>query len=162
MRRWSSATIRSFAASRSLSADPASAASWRRRAMKRASSAYGRRCRRSRRSEKRKCPDLIFVKPRFDVYKAVSQQIREIFAEHAPIIEPLSLDEAYLDVMENKHIPLARDVALAIRAEIKKVTGLNRLRRNILYNKFLAEARLRSSQAEQPVRHHARDGAAVR
>src|SRR6266481_5406002 len=43
---------------------------------------------------KRQCPDLVFVKPRFEVYKAVSQQIREIFAEHTPIIEPLSLDEA--------------------------------------------------------------------
>jgi DNA polymerase-4 len=50
---------------------------------------------------KRQCPDLIFVKPRFEVYKAVSQQIREIFAEHTLIIEPLSLDEAYLDVTEN-------------------------------------------------------------
>jgi hypothetical protein len=69
---------------------------------------------------KRQCPDLIFVKPRFEVYKAVSQQIREIFAEHTPIIEPLSLDEAYLDVTENlQRIPLARDVALAIRAKIK-------------------------------------------
>ncbi|MET3909980.1 hypothetical protein ABID59_004337 [Bradyrhizobium sp. S3.3.6] len=50
---------------------------------------------------KRQCPDLIFVKPRFEVYKTVSLQIREIFAEHTPIIEPLSLDEAYLDVTEN-------------------------------------------------------------
>jgi DNA polymerase-4 len=67
---------------------------------------------------KRQCPDLIFVKPRFEVYKAVSQQIREIFAEHTPTIEPLSLDEAYLDVTENlQQIPLARDVALAIRAK---------------------------------------------
>ena len=58
---------------------------------------------------RRQCPDLIFVKPRFEVYKAVSQQIREIFAEHTPIIEPLSLDEAYLDVTENiQDIPLAR------------------------------------------------------
>jgi DNA polymerase-4 len=58
---------------------------------------------------KRQCPDLIFVKPRFEVYKAVSQQIRDIFAEHTPIIEPLSLDEAYLDVTENlQNIPLAR------------------------------------------------------
>jgi DNA polymerase-4 len=66
---------------------------------------------------KRQCPDLIFVKPRFDVYKAVSEQIREIFAEHTSIIEPLSLDEAYLDVTENlQNIALARDVALAIRA----------------------------------------------
>src|SRR3984893_18741667 len=50
---------------------------------------------------KRQCPDLIFVKPRFDAYKAVSLQIREIFAEHTHLIEPLSLDEAYLDVTEN-------------------------------------------------------------
>jgi DNA polymerase-4 len=48
---------------------------------------------------KRQCPDLIFIKPRFEVYKAISRQIREIFAEHTPIIEPLSLDEAYLDVV---------------------------------------------------------------
>jgi DNA polymerase IV len=71
---------------------------------------------------KRQCPDLIFVKPRFEVYKAVSQQIREIFAEHTLIIEPLSLDEAYLDVTENlQGIPLARDVAFAIRAKIRKL-----------------------------------------
>jgi DNA polymerase IV len=88
---------------------------------------------------KRRCPDLIFVKPRFEVYKAVSQQIREIFAEHTPIIEPLSLDEAYLDVTENlQGIPLARDVALAIRAKIKETTGLN-ASAGISYNKFLAK-----------------------
>src|ERR1700686_3307839 len=86
----------------------------------------------------RQCPDLIFVKPRFEVYKAVSQQIREIFAEHTPIIEPLSLDEAYLDVTENlQDFPLARDVALVIRAKIKEVTGLN-ASAGISYNKFLA------------------------
>jgi DNA polymerase-4 len=88
---------------------------------------------------KRQCPDLIFVKPRFEAYKAVSQQIREIFAEHTPVIEPLSLDEAYLDVTENlQGIPLARDVALAIRAKIKEVTGLN-ASAGISYNKFLAK-----------------------
>ncbi|WP_197679593.1 MULTISPECIES: DNA polymerase IV [Bradyrhizobium] len=88
---------------------------------------------------KRQCPDLIFVKPRFEVYRAVSQQIREIFAEHTPIIEPLSLDEAYLDVTENlQGIPLARDVALAIRAKIREVTGLN-ASAGISYNKFLAK-----------------------
>lgn len=88
---------------------------------------------------KRQCADLIFVKPRFEVYKAVSQQIREIFAEHTPVIEPLSLDEAYLDVTENlQGIPLARDVALAIRAKIKDVTGLN-ASAGISYNKFLAK-----------------------
>jgi DNA polymerase IV len=79
------------------------------------------------------------VKPRFEVYKAVSEQIREIFAEHTPIIEPLSLDEAYLDVSENlQGIPLARDVALAIRAKIKQETGLN-ASAGISYNKFLAK-----------------------
>ncbi|WP_426616318.1 DNA polymerase IV [Bradyrhizobium sp. McL0616] len=88
---------------------------------------------------KRQCPNLIFVKPRFEVYKAVSQQIREIFEEHTPIIEPLSLDEAYLDVTDNlQNIPLARDVALAIRAKIKETTGLN-ASAGISYNKFLAK-----------------------
>jgi DNA polymerase-4 len=88
---------------------------------------------------KRQCPDLIFVKPRFEVYKAVSQQIREIFAEHTPLIEPLSLDEAYLDVTENlQGIPLARDIAHAIRARIKEVTRLN-ASAGISYNKFLAK-----------------------
>jgi DNA polymerase IV len=87
----------------------------------------------------RQCPDLIFVKPRFDVYKSISHQIRAIFAEHTPIIEPLSLDEAYLDVTENlQNIPLARDVALAIRAKIKAETGLN-ASAGISYNKFLAK-----------------------
>jgi DNA polymerase-4 len=61
---------------------------------------------------KRKCPDLIFLKPRFDVYKVVSLQIRAIFAEYTPIIEPLSLDEAYLDVTENlKGIVSATQIA---------------------------------------------------
>src|ERR1700724_2344639 len=87
----------------------------------------------------RQCPDLVFVEPRFDVYKAVSQQIRAIFAEHTPLIEPLSLDEAYLDVTENlQNIPLARDIALAIRARIKAETGLN-ASAGISYNKFLAK-----------------------
>jgi DNA polymerase IV len=88
---------------------------------------------------KRQCPDLIFVKPRFEVYKAISRQIREIFAEHTAIIEPLSLDEAYLDVTENlQGIPLARDVALRIRQKIKAETGLN-ASAGISYNKFLAK-----------------------
>ncbi|UPJ27302.1 DNA polymerase IV [Bradyrhizobium sp. CW1] len=88
---------------------------------------------------KRQCPDLIFVKPRFEVYKAISRQIRDIFAEHTPIIEPLSLDEAYLDVTENlQGIPLARDVALRIRERIKAETGLN-ASAGISYNKFLAK-----------------------
>ncbi|APG93962.1 DNA polymerase IV (plasmid) [Sinorhizobium americanum] len=88
---------------------------------------------------KRKCPDLIFVPPRFDVYKAVSQQIREIFAEYTPLIEPLSLDEAYLDVTENlKGMDIATEIALEIRAKIKALTGLN-ASAGISYNKFLAK-----------------------
>jgi DNA polymerase IV len=74
---------------------------------------------------KRQCPDLIFVKPRFDAYKAVSLQIREIFAEHTHLIEPLSLDEAYLDVTENrKGIATATEIAEQIRAKIRAETSL--------------------------------------
>lgn len=88
---------------------------------------------------RRQCPHLIFVKPRFEVYEAISRQIRDIFAEHTPIIEPLSLDEAYLDVTENlQGIALARDVALRIREKIKTETGLN-ASAGISYNKFLAK-----------------------
>jgi len=87
----------------------------------------------------RKCRDLIFVPPRFDVYRAVSAQIREIFAEHTTMIEPLSLDEAYLDVTDNlQAIPVATDIANSIRARIKDVTGLNSSA-GISYNKFLAK-----------------------
>jgi DNA polymerase-4 len=86
---------------------------------------------------KRQCPDLVFVKPRFEVYKAISREIREIFAEHTAVIEPLSLDEAYLDITENlQGIPFARDVALRIREKIKTDTGLN-ASAGISYNKFL-------------------------
>ena len=88
---------------------------------------------------KRKCPDLIFVPPRFDVYKAVSNQIRQIFAEHTPIIEPLSLDEAYLDVTENlRGIASATEIAKDIRARIRAETSLT-ASAGISYNKFLAK-----------------------
>ncbi|CCM78348.1 DNA polymerase IV [Rhizobium mesoamericanum] len=88
---------------------------------------------------KRKCPALIFVPPRFDVYRAVSQQIREIFAEYTTVIEPLSLDEAYLDVSQNlKGMKIATEIASEIRAKIKQVTGLN-ASAGISYNKFLAK-----------------------
>jgi nucleotidyltransferase/DNA polymerase involved in DNA repair len=110
---------------------------------------------------KRQCPDLIFVKPRFEVYKAVSQQIREIFAEHTLIIEPLSLDEAYLDVTENlQNIPLARDVALA-PSEDQGSHRPERLRRHLL-QQVSSETCLRPSQAKWPVHHHARNGTGVR
>ena len=88
---------------------------------------------------KRNCPELIFVKPRFDVYKAVSLQIRAIFAEHTPLIEPLSLDEAYLDVTENlQGIATATEIAEAIRAKIRIETGLT-ASAGVSYNKFLAK-----------------------
>jgi DNA polymerase-4 len=88
---------------------------------------------------KRKCPDLIFVKPRFDAYKAISQQIREIFARYTPMIEPLSLDEAYLDVTENvKGIPSATQIAEEIRAMIRAETELT-ASAGVSYNKFLAK-----------------------
>jgi len=88
---------------------------------------------------KRNCPELIFVKPRFDVYKAVSLQIRAIFAEHTPLIEPLSLDEAYLDVTENlQRIASATEIAEAIRSKIKAETGLT-ASAGVSYNKFLAK-----------------------
>ncbi len=88
---------------------------------------------------KRKCPDLIFVKPRFEVYRAVSQQIREIFAEYTPVIEPLSLDEAYLDVTDNlKGMEIATEIAEEIRAKIKAATKLT-ASAGISYNKFLAK-----------------------
>jgi DNA polymerase-4 len=88
---------------------------------------------------KRRCPDLIFVTPRFDVYKTVSLQIREIFAEYTPIIEPLSLDEAYLDVTENlKGIASATQIAEDIRAKIRRGTNLT-ASAGVSYNKFLAK-----------------------
>src|SRR5919202_3833983 len=74
---------------------------------------------------KRKCPDLIFVKPRFDVYRAISLQIREILFEYTPLVEPLSLDEAYLDVTENlKGITFDTQVDEEIRRRIRDETGL--------------------------------------
>ena len=88
---------------------------------------------------KRKCPDLIFVRPRFDAYKVISLQIREIFAEYTPIIEPLSLDEAYLDVTENlKGIASATQIAEEIRARIRAETELT-ASAGVSYNKFLAK-----------------------
>jgi DNA polymerase-4 len=88
---------------------------------------------------KRKCPDLIFVNPRFDVYKTISLQIREVFAEYTPIIEPLSLDEAYLDVTVNlKGIISATKIAEEIRAQIRAETELT-ASAGVSYNKFLAK-----------------------
>ena len=88
---------------------------------------------------KRKCPELIFVKPRFQVYRAVSHQIREIFAAYTPLVEPLSLDEAYLDVTENlKAMSSATEIAEQIRARIRSETELT-ASAGVSYNKFLAK-----------------------
>ncbi|NIK87191.1 DNA polymerase-4 [Rhizomicrobium palustre] len=87
----------------------------------------------------KKCPELIFVWPRFEVYRAVSRQIRSIFLEYTPLVEPLSLDEAYLDVTRNlRGVPTASETAKEIRARIFEWTGLT-ASAGISYNKFLAK-----------------------
>jgi DNA polymerase-4 len=87
----------------------------------------------------RKCPDLIFATPRFDVYRGVSRQIRSIFLEYTPLVEPLSLDEAYLDVTANlRHLPSASETATEIRRRIFEWTGLT-ASAGVSYNKFLAK-----------------------
>lgn len=88
---------------------------------------------------KRKCPDLIFTKPRFEVYKEVSNQIRKIFFEFTDLVEPLSLDEAYLDVTLNKkNITSAVIVAKEIKKAIFQTTHLT-ASAGVSYNKFLAK-----------------------
>lgn len=86
-----------------------------------------------------KCPKLIFVRPRFDVYKQVSHQIRQIFHEYTDLVEPLSLDEAYLDVTSNKkNMPSATLIAKEIRSRIREETNLT-ASAGISMNKFLAK-----------------------
>ena len=88
---------------------------------------------------RRKCPELVFVRPRFDAYKAVSLQVSAVFVKYAPIIEPLSLDEAYLDVTENlKGIPTATQIVREIRARVREQTGLT-ASAGVSYNKLLAK-----------------------
>ncbi|MAX16011.1 MAG: DNA polymerase IV [Sphingobium sp.] len=88
---------------------------------------------------RRLCPDLLFVKPRFEVYRAVSVQIREIFARFTDMIQPLSLDEAYLDVTVNKPgIASATRVAQEIRRMIRAETGLT-ASAGVSYNKLIAK-----------------------
>ncbi|PLR21950.1 DNA polymerase IV [Caulobacter zeae] len=87
----------------------------------------------------RKCPGLVFVPHRFEVYRAVSRQIHEIFADYADLIEPLSLDEAYLDVTGDKAgVATATQTARIIRERIRAETGLT-ASAGISYNKFLAK-----------------------
>ena len=101
--------------------------------------AFGVRSAMPMRTARRLCPDLLVVPPRFDVYRAVSRQIRDVFEDYTPLVEPLSLDEAYLDVTTNlKGIPTAVAVAREVRARILEATGLT-ASAGISYNKFLAK-----------------------
>lgn len=87
----------------------------------------------------RLCPDAVFVAPDFSRYRAVSRQVREIMARHTPLIEPLSLDEAYLDVTENTSgLPSATAVAEAIRTAIREELSLT-ASAGVAPNKFLAK-----------------------
>jgi DNA polymerase-4 len=88
---------------------------------------------------KKNCPDLIFVRPRFDRYKEISKKIRKIFYEYTDLVEPLSLDEAYLDVTQNKKgNPSATLIAQEIRQRIFEEVGLT-ASAGISVNKFVAK-----------------------
>lgn len=100
---------------------------------------YGVRSAMASKTALSKCPQLIFVHPRFDVYKQVSNQIMNIFLEYTDWVEPLSLDEAFLDVTENHKgiksaIYIAREIKQRIRAETKLTASAG-----VSYNKFLAK-----------------------
>lgn len=100
---------------------------------------YGVRSAMSSSMALRKCPHLIFVPARFDIYKSVSNQIMEIFYEYTDLVEPLSLDEAFLDVTQNhKNIASATQIAEEIRAKILAATDLT-ASAGVSYNKFLAK-----------------------
>ena len=87
----------------------------------------------------KRCPYAVFVRPRFEVYKSISYEIREIFYKYTDLVEPLSLDEAYLDVTNNKmNIRYATDIAKRIKQEIYDKTGLT-ASAGVSYNKFLAK-----------------------
>jgi DNA polymerase IV len=88
---------------------------------------------------RRLCPELVFVRPRFEVYRAVSAQVRAIFADYTPLIQPLALDEAYLDVSAPlRDLGSATAIATEIRARIRAETGLT-ASAGVSYNKFLAK-----------------------
>ena len=100
---------------------------------------YGVRSAMSGAKARKLCPDLIFVSPRFERYKEISLQIREIFYEYTDLVEPLSLDEAYLDVTFNKkNNPSATNIAKEIRKKIFEKTGLT-ASAGVSVNKFIAK-----------------------
>lgn len=108
---------------------------------------FGVRSAMSGKLAKKLCPDLIFVKTRFDRYKEISEKIRAVFYEFTNLVEPLSLDEAYLDVTTNfKNNPSATLIATEIRRRIKEKTGLN-ASAGISVNKFIAKV---SSDINKP------------
>lgn len=88
---------------------------------------------------KRLCPQLVIVPPHFEFYRSLSHQIRSILQEYTDMIEPLSIDEAFLDVTVNKkNMPFARDIAMEIKREIRERTSLV-ASAGVSYNKFLAK-----------------------
>jgi DNA polymerase-4 len=88
----------------------------------------------------RLCSDAVFIRPRFDVYRAVSSQIREIFCEYTDLVEPLSLDEAFLDVTQNyKGMPSATLIAQEIKRKVYDRTGGLTSSAGVSFNKFLAK-----------------------
>ena len=100
---------------------------------------YGVRSAMASKTALRKCPHLIFVMPRFEVYKSVSRQIMEIFHEYTDLVEPLSLDEAFLDVTENhKQMASATQIAQEIKQKITDTVGLT-ASAGVSFNKFLAK-----------------------
>jgi DNA polymerase IV len=102
----------------------------------------------------RRCAELVFVPPRFDVYRAVSRQIHAIFADYTPLIEPLSLDEAYLDVTQDlRGLKTASATAKEIRAPILKETGFDRISRYLL-QQVPRQAGVEPAQAEWAVCHY--------
>ena len=100
---------------------------------------FGLRSAMSMSQAKKLCPQVLVIEPNFEKYRAVSTQIHQIFQRYTHLIEPLSLDEAYLDVTENlKNIPSATEVAIQIRHDIFQVTGLT-ASAGVAPNKFLAK-----------------------
>lgn len=100
---------------------------------------YGVRSAMSSVTARKRCPHLIFVPPRFDAYREASRQIRDIFRDYTDLVEPLSLDEAYLDVTVNsRNIPLATTIAEEIRERVREETGLT-VSAGVSYCKFLAK-----------------------
>lgn len=100
---------------------------------------FGLRSAMSMTQAKKRCPHVVVIEPHFQKYRDVSAQIHQIFKKYTSLIEPLSLDEAYLDVTENlQNIPSATEVAMRIQAEIFQVTGLT-ASAGVAPNKFLAK-----------------------